>query len=179
MSHDVNTQRLIAARWFVRFCLNVSFILLVGNGTRLYAQVTPIGSPATASATNTITDFTAVAGTSRVLVVTASDGDATNITGVTFNGTAMTEHAELADNFAVDAIYTLPLGTSSSSTVGNIIITSTNGIHNTKVVFARAFENVDQTTPLTGIMSTHNGIFPAASTLTVTSATGGFGIRHI
>ncbi|MBI5471481.1 MAG: VCBS repeat-containing protein, partial [Ignavibacteriae bacterium] len=164
-------SRFYQTRHRVLIHLSVSFVLLCGLSSAS-AQVAAIGSPASASATNTIASFTAVAGTNRVLIVTASDAASTNITGVTFDGNAMTERAERNDGTAVDAIYTFSLGTSAGPTTGAIVMASTNGVHTGKVVTARVFENVDQATPLTSILSADNTTTPSTSTLTVTSATG-------
>ncbi len=152
-----------------------SFIVFLFFPASLNAQqVTAIGSSASVAATNTIASFTVAAGSNRVLVVTASDAASTSMTGVTFNGSAMTKVLERTDGFAVDAIYTLVLGTSASTTSGAIVITSTNVVNTNKFISAMAFKNVNQATPLpaAGLMAANNVTVPSSSTLAVTSATG-------
>jgi hypothetical protein len=159
-----NILRLIAMAMLFNLSPSVTFVIK--------AQVAPIGSAAQAAQTNTLTAFTAAAGTNRVLIVTASDPLATDITAVVFNGSPMTERAQRTDGTAVDAIYTLSMGTSASTTTGNIVITSNNVSNTGKFITARVFEKVDQTTPLTGIQMANNTSAPVSSSLNITSAAG-------
>lgn len=153
--------------------LTIAFLLICSTyGSKLSAQVVALGTEAKASATNTLLNFTAPAGSNRLLIVTASDAGSDNITSVKFNGTNMTEAKKVTDGFAVDAIYILTLGTSASSTTGSIIITSSNASHINKVITARVFEKVNQTTPLSNILSAQNVTVPSASSLNITSSTG-------
>lgn len=124
-----------------------SLIIILLTSSNSFAQVIAIGASGTASGTNTIVNYNIPAGNNRMLVVTASDATSTNITGVTYAGNAMIERVEENDGFAVDAIYTYALG-SGAATMGTIVITSLNASHTTKVIFARVFENVDQTNPI-------------------------------
>src|SRR3954471_10094962 len=75
------------------------------------AQVTPVGTPASANQNNTIASFTVPAGNKRLLIVTASDGGTITITGATFNGVPMVKRKQVDDGFiSCDAIFTLSLG---------------------------------------------------------------------
>jgi len=135
------------------------------------AQVTPVGTPAFATQTNTIASFTVPAGSKRMLVVTASDGFWTTITGCTFNGTAMTKRKEVTDGFiSCDAIFTLSLGDAATSTTGSIVFTNSNGIMTSKVISAAAFTKVDQTTPFSDMQGDLAGT--GTSTLSVNSTVG-------
>jgi hypothetical protein len=135
------------------------------------AQVTPVGTPASASQNNTIASFTVPAGNKRLLLVTASDGASTNITGVKFNGVSMVERKEVTDaSIAVDAIYTLSLGDAAVPVTGSIIFTSTGPNNTARFVSAAAFTKVDQTTPLSDMKGDLANT--SSSTVTVASATG-------
>ncbi len=158
-----------------QFFNKVIITLLLISSTfcfKLSAQVAKIGTSASASATNTIASFTVPAGTNRLLIVTASDAGSTDIISVTFNGTNMIESKEVNDGTAVDAIYTLALGTSASSTTGSIVITSSTLAHIDKVITANVFEKVNQTTSLSSILGTQGSTTPSSSTLNVTSNAG-------
>jgi hypothetical protein len=134
--------------------------------------VSQLGSAASNTATsaygpNTISGFTAPAGTNRLLVVTASDAGATTVTGVTFGSTPMVKQTETTDGFAVDAVFTLALGSNASPTTDNIVMTGGSA---DKFITATVFQNVNQATPVSGIQTANNILVPSVSTLTVTSA---------
>ncbi len=149
----------------------LSFLILTTVPFTATAQVTPVGTPASASQSNTIASFTVPAGNKMLLLVTASDGASTNITGVTFNGTAMTERKEVTDgSIAVDAIYTLSLGDIAVPVAGSIVFTSTGPSNTTRFISASAFAKADQTTPFSDMQGGLSN--SSSSSLTVTSATG-------
>ncbi len=149
----------------------LSFFILLAISFTATAQVTSVGTPASASQSNTIASFTVPAGNKRLLLVTASDGASTNITGVKFNGIAMTERKEVTDgSIAVDAIYTLSLGDAAASVTGSIVFTSTGPSNATRFISAAAFTKVDQTTPLSDIQGDLSNT--SSSSLTVTGAPG-------
>jgi len=149
----------------------LSFFILTNIFFTATAQVTPVGTPASASQSNTITGFTVPAGNKMLLLVTASDGASTNITGVKFNGIAMIERKEVTDDaISVDAIYTLSMGDVAVPITGSIVFTSTGPGNYTRFISAAAFTKVNQTTPLSdmkGGLSNSN-----SSSLTVTGAPG-------
>jgi len=149
----------------------LSFFILPTLSFTAIAQVTSVGTPASASQSNTIASFTVPAGNKRLLLVTASDGASTNITGVKFNGIAMTERKEVTDgSIAVDAIYSLSLGDAAVSVTGSIVFTSTGPSNYTRYISAAAFTKVDQTTPLSDIQGGLSNT--SSSSLTVTGAPG-------
>jgi hypothetical protein len=149
---------------------SATYTLVINPNLCTGAQVVQLGSPAFIYQSNTIAGFTIPAGTNRLLVVTASDAAAITITGVTFGGTPMIKQAELSDGFfAVDAIFTLALGSSGSSSSGNIVVTSASG---DKFITATVFQFVNQATPVSSPVSLQNPgpTPPLFNTLTVTSA---------
>jgi hypothetical protein len=134
----------------------------------------------TAGATHTLTTVTVPAGTDRLLVVTASHTNYIDVSSVTFNGTAMTKAIEKDDTFvAVDTIWVLPMGSSASATVANVVATfatiggSNGGTGLESFISAVTFSGVNQTTPVSGALSanTLSGT-NLGSSLNVTSATG-------
>ncbi len=136
--------------------------------------ITQIGSTATSSATNddTLENFTLAAGTNRVLIVTASHSNETNITGVSFNGQALTQVVERDDGFAVDSMWVRAMGSSSSSATGNIVVTRAGSSSGTQTILAVAYENVDQLTPMDGAQANNATGTNVGSSVTVTSETG-------
>ncbi len=149
----------------------LSFFVLAILPFTAAAQVTSVGTPASSNQSNTIANFTVPAGNKRLLLVTASDGASTNITGVTFNGMAMIERHEVTDgSIAVDAIYTLSLGDAAVSVTGNIVFTSTGPSNTARFISASAFTKVDQTTPLSDIKSGFANT--SSSSLTVAGSPG-------
>jgi hypothetical protein len=151
---------------FALVCILFSFSFTNAFSSGL--TVSPIGTSSQITGTNTLSSYSVPTGTNRVLIVTASDAQSSDITGVTFNGTAMTEHVEENDGTAVDAIYYLILG-SGSAVSGNIVIASSNSSDIAKIITANTFENVDQASPLGNFSKVHNGISPASSTLSIAS----------
>ncbi|MEN9576122.1 MAG: hypothetical protein RL514_3977 [Verrucomicrobiota bacterium] len=119
------------------------------------------------AANNTLANFTAAAGSGRVLIVTVGDPAATSVGTVTFGGTAMTQIITTTDSVAVDAIYYLRLGTSASPTTGDVVVTSAGA---KKFISAVVFSGADQTTPV--VAGPLSGPKTANSTLTVSSAPG-------
>ena len=153
----------------LKIILIAIFIVISYINVNASIGVSKLGSAASVFGNNTLSGFIVSAGTNRLLVVTASDADAKSITGVTFGGTPMTQMVFKTDNYSVDAIYYLVLGSSASSTTGDIVITS--GTSNTqKFITAVVFGYVNQTTPMSGALSDQNFTSPSASSLTITSA---------
>ncbi|MEM7114557.1 MAG: choice-of-anchor Q domain-containing protein [Chloroflexota bacterium] len=116
------------------------------------SAVTQIGTEQSQySSSSTLSNFTVAAGTDRLLVVAASHTASTDVTSVTFDGTAMTEILFEQDSFASLAYFILPMGTSTTATTGNIVMSHHVGGQTTpsdeKYIAAVAFQNVDQTTP--------------------------------
>lgn len=152
-------------------CLAILILLCIGAPSN--AQVSMLGSVVQVTQTNTIASFTVPAGNNRILFVTASDAFATNITGVSFGATSLIEQAERNDGVAVDAFYTISLGSSAVPTSASIVMTSSNTSTNVaKTITARVFQNVDQTTNLNGILTNQNITVPSVSSLTVVSNPG-------
>jgi uncharacterized repeat protein (TIGR02543 family) len=113
--------------------------------------VAPLGLPSQVNNSSTLS-FIVPAGSNRLLVVTASASStagASDITGVTYNGTAMTLAVKQSDGAAaVDSLWQVALGTSSSATsVALAVSTSGTGATVTSLG-AIAFQNVNQTTPI-------------------------------
>ncbi|MCX6954811.1 MAG: hypothetical protein NTV51_21855 [Verrucomicrobia bacterium] len=150
-----------------------------GIEARTYAPalVLPLGSQASQYGTSsTLASFTAQAGTDRLLVVVASHTGATNVSGVTFGGTAMTQAVLKNDGaVSVDSIWYLALGTSGTGTTGNIVVTyaSTAGTGLEKFISASVFSGVSQSSPVSGPLSANTaGSTNVGSALTVTSTAG-------
>ena len=139
--------------------------------TTVSSGVSVLGTPASIQDNATLS-FTVPAGNNRLLVVTASDDDTNSITGVTYNGTAMVlgKLQSQATN-AVDSIWYLVQNSSASPTTANVIVTSASAPPS--FVSAQAFQNVNQTTPVSSPQSDlHATVTNATSTLTVASAAG-------
>ncbi|MDA3875338.1 MAG: cadherin domain-containing protein [Kiritimatiellae bacterium] len=136
--------------------------------------ITQIGGLGSSSATDdaTLENYTLAAGTNRALIVTASHSNETNITGVSFNVQALTQVVERNDGFAVDSIWVRAMGTSSSSTTGNIVVTRAGSSSGTQTILAAAYENVDQLTPMDGAQANDATGANLGSSLTITSETG-------
>ncbi len=119
-----------------------------------YGQVAALGTATSANGTTTLTSFSAPAGTNRLLVVTFSDAASITPASATFGGTPMTKISEVNDGAtASDAIFVLALGTSGSATVGNVVANNANGGNTTKIVSASVYQNVNQTTPTSGLQT--------------------------
>ncbi len=117
---------------------------------------------------NALNNFTVPAGVNRLLIVGASDSYSLDITTVTFNGTALTQIVEKNDSYAVDSLWYLVLGTAASPTNGNIVITHALG--DREFISAIAFENVDQSSPVSSALSLRGNGTPVS--LTVASKAG-------
>lgn len=146
------------------------FVNLISGS--VYAAVTPLGIPASTRNTDTLT-FSVPGGSNRVLVVVASDADATAITSVSFGGTPLTSQAQHTDGVAVDSIWTLALGTNASGNLQNITVVSTGASPNSvQFIAASVYEGVDQSTPLTGIQMADTFGSNVSSSLNVVSQPG-------
>ena len=130
-----------------------------------------IGSPRTSLRAGDLVleTYTVPAGNDRVLIVSAGNSGSTDITGVSFGGTAMTQEAEQNDGTAVDSIWSLALGSSASATTGNITVTH-SGAGNIQFIGAMAFSGANQSTPVIGALKQAGSANPQS--LTVTSAVG-------
>ncbi|WED66275.1 YDG domain-containing protein [Synoicihabitans lomoniglobus] len=134
--------------------------------------VKPIGSPRTSlrPGDRTLESFTVPAGSDRLLLVAAANSGSTDITTVTFGGTAMTQVGEREDGTAVDSIWVLPLGTSASSTSGNVVVThAASG--DVQFIHAIAFSGAAQSSS-TSSLQTAQATSTTASSLSVTSTSG-------
>ncbi|MEM7110798.1 MAG: choice-of-anchor Q domain-containing protein [Chloroflexota bacterium] len=177
-----------------RFAIVIVFILLlfVGSEQLLAKAATPavsqIGSlERQYSTSSTLANYMVPAGTDRLLVVVAAHTRSLDVTGVTFGATAMTEALEEHDGFAVNAFYVLPMGTSTSATTANIVMTNSGGMAgDEKYLSAAVFQNVDQTTPVepTPCSPTNcddddtDGAATIISSLTIPSEAGDLVIDH-
>jgi hypothetical protein len=108
-------------------------------------------------------------GENRLLVVGAGNSGSTDITGVSFGGTAMTQVVEEDGAAAVESIWVLALGTSATSTTGDVVVTHA-GTGDVQFIGAMAFARVDQSTPTSGALQFAGSGSPRS--FTVTSAAG-------
>ena len=139
-------------------------------------DITQIGSPGASVGFQTTTSYTLAAGNNRALIVTVAAAESTDITGVSFNGQALTRVAQAADNFelVVNSVWVRAMGAATSSTTGTITIIR-NGGSCEAGIFAVAYENVDQTTPMNGAQSLvqpFTGNTYTSSSLTISSKPG-------
>ncbi|WP_221031769.1 beta strand repeat-containing protein [Actomonas aquatica] len=134
--------------------------------------VLPLGSPRTSlyAGDLTLESYEVPAGTNRVLLVSAGNSGSTDITGVSFGGSAMTQVTERDDGTAVDSIWVLALGDSASSTTGDITVTHA-GSGDIQFIHAEAFSGADQSTPTSGAQ-TNQATTGTTSSLTVSSNPG-------
>ncbi|HQU84625.1 MAG TPA: carboxypeptidase-like regulatory domain-containing protein [Pyrinomonadaceae bacterium] len=147
----------------------LAFLFNLSLTFNIEAAVSQIGTSDSATLTDTL-NFTVPAGANRVLIVIASDADATGITSVSFGGTPLVSQVQHTDGTAVDSMWTLSLGTSVSSTNQNITVVTTGSTPNSlQFIGAIAFEGVDQATPLTGIQTADSFGSNVGSSLTVSS----------
>lgn len=146
----------------------------ITDATCTTCQVTALAGNAFNTGSNTLS-FTVPAGNDRLLVVTASDVKSTTMSGATFNGAAMTEQLETTDTYAVDALYTLALGSSASPTTAPIVITSGNASHTHKAISAVVFVNVNQSAPVSGATSFFDDINPVVPTTNNLNVVSGLG----
>lgn len=154
--------------WFRRFAGLLLLVALWPAGVS--AQVSLLGTPASVteklgSQFSKTMLFTAPAGNNRLLVVTTGGGgNGVATPTVTFNGTAMTQGAVFTTGPVRTGIWYLALGTSSTGTTGNVVVT-----YNSNFFFdvvALTLQGVDQATPVSGPQTS------GAASLAVTSATG-------
>ncbi len=133
--------------------------------------VLPLGAPRTSLRAGALTlpSYEVPAGENRLLVVGAGNSGSTDITGVSFGGTAMTQVVEEDDTVAVDSIWVLALGTSATSTTGDVVVTHA-GTGDVQFIGAMAFARVDQSTPTSGALQFAGSGSPRS--FTVTSAAG-------
>jgi hypothetical protein len=106
----------------------------------------------------TLENFFPPSGTNRLLVVVVSDTNSTDVTSVTFGSTAMTQVLEIHDGVAVDSIWVLPLGTTTSSSIsGDITMTRTGAGSGFQFIGALVFNGVSQSTPIGATDSFNSG----------------------
>lgn len=147
------------------------FVALLST-TDANAVVTQVGSPASTTLTDTYV-LTVPAGANRVLIVVASDADATSISSVNYGSSAMTSRVQHTDGVAVDSIWTLSLGTSVSSSTEIVTVVSTGGTPNSvQFIGMNVFAGVDQTTPLTSIQTADSFGSNVNSSLNIISKAG-------
>lgn len=116
--------------------------------TRQMFAATQLGSTESQlTASNTLSNFSASAGTDRLLVVSASSTWSTDIINVTFDGQAMTQITEVGSYGFVDSIWVLPLGDSVSASNGDVTISTNYGGSNLRYISATVFGGIDQDSP--------------------------------
>ncbi|MFN0121176.1 MAG: beta strand repeat-containing protein, partial [Blastocatellia bacterium] len=137
-------------------------------------NITQIGSTGISNADNDdiLENFSLATGNNRALIVVASHANDTDITGVSFNGEALTQVVERTDGYSVDSIWVRAMGSAGTVTTGNIVVTRAGSTGCRQVIFAVAYENVDQTTPMDGPRSFNAGGTHTSSSLVVTSEEG-------
>ena len=130
---------------------------------------------ASATHTNTLS-YSVTAGNSRAMVVYVSDNDSINVSSVTWNGLPLTRAIQQADvgSNAVDSIWYLVLGNSSSTITANIVVV-TDGAGDGVAAFiaAEAYSKVNQTFPVGSEQSYVGAPNPS---ITVVSASGDLAI---
>jgi hypothetical protein len=142
-----------------------------GSTSPSFTGVTPLGAPAQITGVTTLS-YTVPPGTNRLLVVTASNASNTAQASVSFAGTPMTLAIQRDDTFAYDSIFSLALGTSSTATSGNVVVTGFATAANT-VLTAQTFQNVNQTTPIDGTGSNQATGTNLGSSVTINTTTAG------
>lgn len=161
------------------------FALFLGYAPASQAQVAQLGTStslyqSTAGVTHSLGSVTVPAGNSRVLIVTASHAGYQDVVSVSFGGTPMTKAIERDDgSVAVDSVWSLALGSSASSTSGNVVAQfatptiSTPTPPRESFLAATSFTGVDQGVPISATNGTNNpGGSNLGSSLTLTSASG-------
>lgn len=115
--------------------------------------------------------------TNRVLIVEVvlqrnAAGTVSTVSGITYNGTAMTR-AVRENTYATSISTEIWYLVAPSTGTNNVVVTLNNALTNDIVVGARTLYNVDQTTPL--VTTTTNSNFASSiSTNVTTSNTGDF-----
>ena len=131
-----------------------------GNGT----SVTGVGLA-------TLLGFSVPAGTDRLLLVHV--GTYADVTAVTFGGAPMIQGAEATGALGFpegqSELWCLPLGSSGSATVGDIVAA---GVSGGTIIGAVSFQGVDQATPVDGAVAGNFGFGASSSSVTVTSEPG-------
>ncbi|HNB73747.1 MAG TPA: choice-of-anchor Q domain-containing protein, partial [Acidobacteriota bacterium] len=140
-----------------------------GSTSPSFTGVTALGAPAQVTGVTSLT-YTVPPGTNRLLVVTASNATSTTIGSVSFGASVMTMAVQKNDGFAMDSIWSLALGTSTSSDTRTITVTGFSTAVNT-VLTAQTFQNVDQTTPIDGTLNNAATGTSVGSTLTLLTTT--------
>lgn len=127
----------------------------------------------TATAVSSVTYAHTVAGSNRlltVMVMLQRSGAATStISGVTYNGVAMTQATQehTYSNTILTAVYYL---IAPATGANNVVVTLSSAVTTDIVVGSVSLTGVAQTTPLNGTFATGNFSSPATSTLTTTQA---------
>jgi hypothetical protein len=120
--------------------------------------------------------YTVQAGIDRLLVVTASGQEATDVSAVTWNGQALTRRVLRTDGTRVDSIWTLTLGTSGGSTASTIVIATNGAPFSGNLITGSTFTGVHQTAPVsvTNSAASDSGVggFTGSSSLSLTSSAG-------
>jgi Divergent InlB B-repeat domain len=122
-------------------------ILVFTLAGALNAQVALLGTPTSQLAvSNTLTGVTVAAGSSRLLVVVASDALTNTISSVSFGGAPLVRAVEVTDGSSVSSIWYLALGTSASATNGSVVMSSLGT--DRRYIAAAAFSGVRQSVPV-------------------------------
>ncbi|MEO1263956.1 MAG: T9SS type A sorting domain-containing protein [Bacteroidota bacterium] len=147
-------------KFALQFIALISFI-------SMYAQPVYDNNPVSVgqgnSASLTIPGFSVPAGDERLLVVCAKGRD--DISGVTFDGNAMTEQVTANNTNYHIKLYTYVLGNSGSPTAGNIVVSGSNVTN----AGAWSYHDVDQSTPVDNATSMLGGNGSSSSSITVSS----------
>ena len=128
-------------------------ILMMMSGS-LAAQAVAVSNTGSIGSTSitslTLPSFTVSANNNRLLIVCVTTISGALVTGVTFGGTAMTNIGTEERGGPRATIFYLVLGSSASSTTGDIVATGSN----LKQIGAVAFYNVQQSNPYDGFVTT-------------------------
>lgn len=118
------------------------------------------------SATSSLTfSHTTAGGINKVLIVTVECQTGDNITGVTFNGVAMTQFSKVNSTVASYWNYIYVLTNPGASTTANVVISASGSRR--IVGLAVDYDDVNQTTPLA--VATNNITTSTPGTLTLTT----------
>lgn len=130
-----------------------------------------------ATGTSTTVSHTIASGSNRLLITAVECQAADDVTGVTFNGTSMTQYVKLATTVAsyYNYIYYLVAPT---VTTANIV--STTGSSRTTILLSCNYTGVDQTTPLeANSAGTATSTNPTRSVTTLTNNAWLFGTIRV
>jgi large repetitive protein len=168
-------QRL--ARSFRAFLAGVALLSVLTSAAQ--AGIAMLGTQSSQyGSSKTLSNFTVPSGTNRLLVVTAGDPNTpTNPSGVTFNGSAMSQANATSDGgYSCDSIFYLKLGTGAATT-GDVVV-SFAGTGN-YFVSAVVFSGVDQTTPVdTNGPKISGSVTTSGDSLVVSSQAGSLVFDH-